>query len=118
MPIWEEGIEPTEMEPDQDPGPEQWQEQNGYGYGATSAFNSQMTQDVPVPNQEPEPEQWQWQGTYGYRYGRLNALVYQAEPGERGEMLDPDGVVIDTGIVPTEPNSPDKLGEGMLLPER
>lgn len=39
-----------------------------------------------------------------------------AGPGEGGEILDPDGVVI--GTLPTEPNSPDKLAEGISLPDR
>lgn len=37
-----------------------------------------------------------------------------------GVLLDLDGVAIPGGIaeVPTQPNSPDKLGEGISLPER
>jgi hypothetical protein len=115
MPIWEEGVEPTEMEPDQEPEPERWPEGwqgSGYRYGAISAIGDQMAQEMPSQSPEPRPR------AYRYRYGRIGSLVLQAQPGEEGEMLDPDGVVIDTGMVPTEPNSPDKLGEGMLLPER
>jgi len=112
MPIWEEGVEPTEMEPDQEPEPEGWQE-SGYRYGSISSIASvRMTQEMPSQSPEPRPR------AYRFRYGRISSLVLQAQPGEEGEMLDPDGVAIDTGMVPTEPNSPDKLGEGMLLPER
>lgn len=39
-----------------------------------------------------------------------------AGPGEAGEILDPDGVVI--GTLPIEPLSPDKFAEGISLPDR
>ena len=39
-----------------------------------------------------------------------------AGPGQAGEILDPDGVVI--GTIPPEPSSPDKFAEGITLPDR
>lgn len=146
MPIWEEGIEPSETAPDQEL--ESDREQIGDGYGVTPASNNPMPQSSQGSELESRP--WRYGNTNSlvYRtergaaptfnnqmapamgsqdlelgsghwpYGNINFLAPEADQGEGGEILDQDGVAIDMGITPTEPNSPDKLGEGMLFPER
>jgi hypothetical protein len=95
-PIWEEGAGGPEADVDQDSEVTSWED------------NDSMPRDPPRQ--------------VGYRYGDMYSLMYrypdQGELGTGDEVLDPDGVVIDTRSVPTEPSSPDKHGEDMLLPER
>jgi len=109
MPIWEEGSEPAaemEMEPDQEPGPGQ-QYTRAYLVGPGSGAGMGAG---PVP---------------GIGIG----IGFGERLGSADEILDPDGVPIGSlgeddrdsydgegqGMF-TEPNSPDKFGEGISLP--
>jgi hypothetical protein len=104
MPIWEEGSESPEMgmdvEPDQGPVPM---------VGQVSGVGTYLLGPASGA---------------GMGVGPSIGIGMGARFSEGEEILDPDGVVIGSlgddedgeGGLLTEPNSPDKLGEGISLP--
>jgi len=108
MPIWEEAEPAEDMEPDQRLEPVLPTTSAQYGHrgdayllGPASGAGMGVGPGVSI------------RGGEGFRVGGV----------EGEEILDPDGVVIgsmggdmDGDDVSSEPNSPDKLGEGISLP--
>jgi len=115
MPIWEDsGVEGAEMELDPEPEADPWEERPFVSIPDNDARTARE------PPQELEPASGR--GVGAYNYGSISSIMFPYQEDRVGlragdELLDPDGVVIDTGSALTEPSTPDK-GEGMLLPER
>lgn len=92
----------------------------GMSMGNVTFFDRGITQS-PIPVWEEGAElaemELDQEPTEGYMGAGLTMAGVGGMEGE--DILDPDGVVIrSSGDIPTEPNSPDKLTEGIPLPER